>query len=259
MLNFNLKKYILFAGALMFMISCSDDDKIEAQPSKSKLEVRLTDAPANYSEINIDIQQIRVQSNGWIDLTTQGGIYNLLDFRNGIDTLIASDSIPSGRINQIRFVLGDSNSIVADGIEYPLTIPSGSQSGLKLLVNYVLVPGITYSVLVDFDAAKSIVKTGNGEYKLKPVLKVITNSVDGGISGDIDPNNVNSMVYAVQNSDTLGGAMPDSLGNFLINGLEAGTYDVIIDPQSPFKKDTVSSQTVSNGSILDLGTINLKQ
>ena len=31
---------------------------------------------------------------------------------------------------------------------------------------------------IDFDAEKSVVKTGNGEYKLKPVIKVITGSTD---------------------------------------------------------------------------------
>lgn len=259
MINLNIKIFTTLTFMFLFLTACSDDDTSETKPSKSKVEVRLTDSPANYSAINIDIRQIQVQNNGWFNLSTKNGIYNLLDFRNGIDTLIASDSIPSGRINQVRLILGDSNSIVADGITYPLTIPSGSESGLKLLVNAALIPNITYSLLLDFDAAKSIVKTGNGEYKLKPVIKVITEGIDAGISGNIDPNNVTSMIYAVKSTDTLGGAISDSLGRFLINGLAGGTYDLVIDPPSPYKKDTILSNTISTGTILDIGTITLKQ
>ncbi|MEQ8623867.1 MAG: DUF4382 domain-containing protein [Vicingaceae bacterium] len=257
--SLKLKKIPTLAFLLIFLIACSDDETSESNPAKSKVEVRLTDSPANYSEINVDIREVQVQNNGWINLTTQTGIYNLLDFRNGIDTLIASDSIPSGRINQVRLILGDSNSIVVDGVEYPLTIPSGSQSGLKLLVNDDLIPNITYSLLLDFDAAKSIVKTGNGEYKLKPVIKVITEGIDGGIEGHLNPNTVPTMIYALNGADTAGGAIADSLGYFLINGLDSGTYNVIINPQTPYKKDTIQSNTVNNGSILNLGTINLTQ
>jgi hypothetical protein len=40
--------------------------------------------------------------------------------------------------------------------------------------------------LLDFDACKSIVRTGNGKYKLKPVIKVIP-YVLNGIEGFVDP------------------------------------------------------------------------
>jgi hypothetical protein len=54
-------------------------------------------------------------------------------------------------------------------IEYP----SAEQSGLKLQVNQTLQEGIMYHVLLDFDANKSIVKLGNGGYKLKPVIRTV--------------------------------------------------------------------------------------
>jgi len=31
---------------------------------------------------------------------------------------------------------------------------------------------------IDFDAEKSIIKTGNGNYKLKPVIKIVTTYVE---------------------------------------------------------------------------------
>ena len=150
--------------------------KKEESNGTTDLRIRMTDAPFNASEVNVDIRQVRVNfgndsASGWIDLDTHAGVYNLLDLSNGIDTLIAHDTVQTGTLRQIRFVLGDENDITINGVNYPLTIPSGSESGLKINFNKRLNAGLD-SLLIDFDAALSIIQTGNGEYKLKPVLKI---------------------------------------------------------------------------------------
>lgn len=139
------------------------------------LKVRLTDAPINADSVNVDIRQVRVNfrqdSTGWVDLNTNAGIYDLLGLQNGVDTLLAAGTIPSNSVQEIRLVLGGSNSIVVNGMSYPLTIPSGAESGLKLKINKQLTGPID-SILIDFDAALSIHQTGQGNYMLKPVLKI---------------------------------------------------------------------------------------
>jgi hypothetical protein len=153
-------------------IACSKD-----QSDKSTtLKVRLTDNPFNADEVNVDIQQVRVKFSddsihGWTDLATHAGIYDLLGLQNGVDTLLAVGTIPTNIVKEIRFVLGTDNTIKVAGIVYPLTIPSGSESGLKIKVNKQL-NGTLDSLLIDFDAALSIHQLGNGNYQLKPVLKL---------------------------------------------------------------------------------------
>lgn len=158
---------------IITLLSCNKDDGDTTQ-----LNIHLTDNPYNATEVNVDIEQVRVKfseddddEKGWTDLSTRAGIYNLLDFQNGIDTLIASATVPTRPLKEIRFVLGSDNSIMIDNVLYPLTIPSGSASGLKIKINKPLRAGID-SVLIDFDAAVSVVQEGNGDYKLKPVLRV---------------------------------------------------------------------------------------
>ncbi|MDP4263584.1 MAG: DUF4382 domain-containing protein [Bacteroidota bacterium] len=58
-----------------------------------------------------------------------------------------------------------------DSTTYPLTIPSGSESGLKIKLAKPLHATLD-SLVIDFDAALSILQTGNGDYKLKPVLRI---------------------------------------------------------------------------------------
>ena len=153
-------------------IACTKDNSRKS----TTLIVRLTDNPINAEEVNVDIQQVRVKFSedsihGWTDLNTNAGVYNLLGLQNGVDTLLAVGVIPSNIVKEIRFVLGTNNSIKVSGVTYPLTIPSGSESGLKIKVNKKL-NGTLDSLLIDFDAALSIHQTGNGVYKLKPVLKI---------------------------------------------------------------------------------------
>ncbi len=143
--------------------------------SNTTFKVRMTDAPFNAQEVNVEIKEVRVNfakdTLPWTTLQTNARVYNLLTLQNGKDTLLGSATIPTGIVNQIRFILGTKNSIKIDNVVYPLSVASGDESGLKIKVDKKLKAGID-SVLIDFDADLSIIKTGNGQYKLKPVLKL---------------------------------------------------------------------------------------
>jgi hypothetical protein len=142
---------------------------------KTRLNIHLTDNPYNAQQVNVDVKEVRVNmtsdSSGWQTLQTIPGIYNLLDLQNGVDTLIASAELPTGKLKEIRLILGSENSIMIDSITHPLTIPSGSESGLKIKLNKDLRVGFD-ELVIDFDAALSILKIDEENYHLKPVLKV---------------------------------------------------------------------------------------
>ncbi len=164
----------VFSLATVIFVACSKDNN---DSQSTTLKIRMTDNPIVAEEVNVDIQQVRVKFNDgdsmttWVDLATTAGIYNLLGLQNGVDTLLAVGVIPTNTVKEIRFVLGSNNTIKVAGITYPLTIPSGSESGLKIKVNKKL-NGTVDSLLIDFDAALSIHQTGGGDYHLKPVLKI---------------------------------------------------------------------------------------
>jgi hypothetical protein len=134
----------------------------------------LTDKPAAYDSVNVHIVAINVQLNqddaAWIPINTKDSIYNLLDLQNGITTLIAQGTIPVGVLQQVRFVLGDGNYVVVNGISYPLATPSAEESGLKIKIGQGLNETLNTFTL-DFNAALSISEE-NGEYKLHPVIQL---------------------------------------------------------------------------------------
>jgi hypothetical protein len=53
-----------------------------------------------------------------------------------------------------------------------------------------------YTVLLDFDANKSIVKQGNGTYSLKPVIRTIEQAISGAVKGKITPVGTMAVVEA---------------------------------------------------------------
>jgi Domain of unknown function (DUF4382) len=154
--------------AIVSIWSCKKDNKT------APVRFLLTDKPAAYDSVNVHIIGITVQLNhdneAWIPIHTKDSIYNLLDLQNGITTLLAQDTIPLGVLQQVRFILGVGNYVVANGVSYPLAAPSAEESGLKVKIGQPLNETLNTFTL-DFDAALSVGEE-NGAYKLHPVIQL---------------------------------------------------------------------------------------
>jgi len=166
---------IILAVSVAGFESCKKDNGNES----AQVQIRLTDAPAAFQEVNVDIQSVRVKfrnddndsTKNWVDFTTRAGVYNLLALQNGVDTLLGTGTLPERQVKEIRLILGPNNSIKDNGVTYPLIIPSGAESGLKIKFNKSLNADLN-TIIVDFDAALSVRQTSSGEYRLHPVLKI---------------------------------------------------------------------------------------
>lgn len=254
-----MKRIAGFLLLSVFWLACSDDDQT------AKLEVRLTDAPGDYQEVNIDIQSVEVhssegnQNSGWTTLDVREGVYNILKLTNGLDTLLATAELPVGRISQIRLILGNNNSVKVGGVTKPLSTPSAQQSGLKLNLQAELTEGITYTITLDFDAARSIVDKGNGTYSLKPVIRALETATSGAIKGTVTPLEAAPAVFAIAGTDTVATAYTDETGKFILRSIPAGSYTVSFDPKTGYLPLQKQSVNVTLGNITDLGTVTIQQ
>jgi hypothetical protein len=251
----------LFA-CLLFTLSlgsCSNKDSDE----KARLEIRLTDDPAAYDAVFIDIKDVQINvsgddDNGWQSVAgVQKGIINLLDLVNDKDTLLCKAEIPSGKLHQIRLVLGTNNTIVSNGTTYQLETPSAMQSGLKLNVQQNVTGGILYTMLLDFDAARSVVNTGGGKFILKPVIRTVLNAVGGSIKGAVTPSTVLTAVYAINGTDTMT-TFTDATGGYLIKGVPAATYKLLYWPKdATYKTQEKTGVNVTVGNVTVVDTVRL--
>ncbi len=156
---------------LMVTPGDNSDDKSDPTVKTVKLD---DDVDGTIEEVNIDLMVVGAIINDTLhSLYTNAGIYNLLDYTEMKDTILASKSVPIGYLSQIRLVLGKNNSIKIDGKYVDLKAPSASESGLKFNVQQEIMYGVIYTYLLDFDVEKSIVQNDN-KFLLKPVIKVST-------------------------------------------------------------------------------------
>jgi hypothetical protein len=144
------------------------------------------------------------------------------------------------------------------GVTYPLSTPSAEQSGLKLQVNQTLVADIQNEILLDFDANASIVETGNGTYKLKPVVRTIVTAISGNIKGSITPVGTLAVVTATSVDATVYSSSVNEFGQFQISGLLAGSYTFTVTPSSPLQAVTQFNVVVVAGANTNLGIIALQ-
>jgi hypothetical protein len=250
---------------VLFWTSCRKDN---GGMNTGQMNVRMMDAPSpyNFDRVNIDIRFVEMNvanANGqsqWITLQTNAGVYNLLGLVNGIDTLIASGQVAGGHVEQIRFVLGENNSIVVSGVTYPMDVPSGSTSGLKLDINQNINPARPLNIFIDFDAAQSIVVHGNGSYSLKPVLHAFVESETGTVHGKV--------VAAVSPMPGVAAVIGDLkpvattyanpvTGEFMLRGIKSGTYTLRVYLPDSDIPVVIEGVVVVAGQSTDVGLVHL--
>ena len=224
------------------------------------MQVSLTDAPAAYDEVNIEITQVLVNKdedaeepdedgegnedgdddkNGWYSIMDNSMTVNLLDYQNGATLDLGQTELEAGRYNQIRLMLGDDNTVVIDGETYALVTPSAKQSGYKLNVQADVEEGQVYDLVIDFDASQSITVTGNDRYILRPVLRTVDLEEQASISGTVLPLEAEPWVYAIVGEDTVGTQPNEENGNFSLVGLDDNTYDVLFAPTNNAYADSL--------------------
>tara|TARA_Y100000591_G_scaffold310764_1_gene313437 strand:- start:679 stop:1533 length:855 start_codon:yes stop_codon:yes gene_type:complete len=222
--------------------------------NKGKFRVSLTDAPGDYAAVNIEVKQILIKTSddsdddsesdmvdeegSWKVIFDDSMVVNLLDYQNGTTLFLGETELETGIYEEMRLVLGDNNSIVLNnGSSVNLTVPSAQTSGYKIKLNTEVEPDQVTDLVIDFDAARSIVVRGNGDFNLKQVLRVVEVDDAGSISGTIGQSDADAWVYTVAGEDTVS-TMPNESGEFTLYGLEAGTYDVTIDSQTEVYVDS---------------------
>ena len=249
----------LFFLIVVSFVSCG---KESSKGGKARMQVYLTDDPGDYDAVFIDVQDVRINysndtANGWTSLgNVSRGSYDLLKLVNDDDTLLADAEINTGRIQQIRLVLGPNNYVIVDGQRHNLETPSAQQSGLKINIHQDAVEGVLYKLLLDFDVAKSVRKTGNNKYMLKPTIRAMLQSVGGSIKGYVLPNNFQTAVLAITGTDTVASTYTDN-GAYWIKGLNAGTYSLHFIPTDSSYQRQTKTATVTTNAVTTVDTVRL--
>jgi hypothetical protein len=207
------------AGALLAGCGGSSSDT-------GQLKLAITDAPVDHaSAVVVAFTGIEVKpaDGPAFMLETFDPLLpvDLMGLQDGISQQLADVTVPAGQYNWIRLAVNldedgvidesemDSTSyIVIDDAPYALWVPSGDQSGLKLVSGFIVPQGGVTDFTIDFDLRKSVHLPMNGDmrYVLKPALRIVDNTIVGSIYGNVDPNLIvddgsTCAVYAYEGED----------------------------------------------------------
>lgn len=261
-------KSIFFLSMLSFfvLIGCSDQTtNVDPVDPNGRLKMYLIDSPAALDSVIICVTRVEVHkagndsTSGWFVINDSTRYFDLLQLTNGASAILGDTSLPAGQYTQIRLFIGDGSYVIDQGIKHFLEVPSGSQSGLKLIHQFTIESNKLYELLLDFNVEKSIVITGNGQYKLKPTIKVTPVVISGSISGQVLPLDAQPTIWTVYGIDTIT-TYTDLQGHFKLMGLLQGLYDVNIIPlDTMVYRDTVITgvQVIANQET-DIGTVTLQ-
>jgi hypothetical protein len=124
--------------------------------------------------------------------------FDLLTLQGGTTaTFLNGSTIPAGQYEWVRLMV-DTNPgamYVMDSTgQHNLTIPSGAETGLKLIQGYTMPAGGVANFTVDFVLSKSLIAPPgqSPDYKLKPVLRLVDNAQVGTIAGVFDPTTLST-------------------------------------------------------------------
>ncbi len=236
------------------------------------LSVSMADAPnPNVTAVNVTIDRVEANVNGnWTTITSVPQSFNLLDLVKN-DKLLGSANLPAGHYTQVRFF--PSSATVTDNTgTYPVTIPSGVQSGVKVNVDYDINANQVTAILLDFNVNKSIVQQGNGQYTMQPVIPAVVKILSGTVTGSVKSGGAAvqgatiTATYTAGNNYAVGTAVNTSMsladGTFKVWALLPGTYTVsasYTDPSTGTAKTaSIAGVVVTANQNTDVGALALQ-
>ena len=285
-MNLNLAiKTLLFVSPALLLSSCgSDGDSADALGA---LSFAITDSPVDAAE------KVVVRFNG-IEIKPADGDAISFDFSSPRDIdllalqggnaapLISGESVPAGNYNWVRLKVSAvqdnifDSYIQIDGVQYELRIPSGNETGLKLVSGFTVAQGGNANYTIDFDLRKSVVAPPGQApvMMLKPALRLVNNIEVGTMTGVVDSSLIaaecegeaTGAVYVYSGSDVspddLDGDAADPLTSGAVTLDEGGTYRYTIaflaagNYTASYSCDTDADDPESDDSLVFVGTQN---
>jgi hypothetical protein len=209
------------------------------------LTLRISDAPVDIANrVVVQFKGVEVHSSSGDTLTYSiSDNIDLLELTRGESKAILEDKdLDAGDYTWIRLLVnatsGELDSFIElkTGAQHSLVIPSGEETGLKLVRGFEVPDNGSADLTIDFDLRKSIYmpESDADDYVLKPSLRIVETADTGSISGSVDLALVTNTSCAGGNAvyafignnvtpDDVDGADPDPVNTALVE-LESGAH-----------------------------------
>jgi Domain of unknown function (DUF4382) len=180
----------IMAAALLGVAACGGDGAGSGQ-----MKLSVADAPVDGAQaVVVKFTGVELTGNSGNPVTinfAQPKTIDLLKDSGTATAVLFDQPIPAGQYGQIRLMVvadGDpSNSYItlSDGTMHGLQVPSGSESGLKLVSGFTVPSSGVVDYTIDFDLRQDLTcPTGQAPVcTLKPADHLVDNTTVGNIGG----------------------------------------------------------------------------
>ena len=147
----------------------------------SNIEVHRVSS--NVSDNKSDNVTSSDNTSGWIPVLGAPASFDLMNVI-GVEQILGSANLTAGSFTQIRMDVTKVTGVTTDNVSYTAEVPGDK---LKIVGAFNVGGGRKTVLTLDFDGEKSLIRTGEGKFLFKPVVKLLTNSsgqLDRGKGGD---------------------------------------------------------------------------
>lgn len=191
MLKKILRHSYLLCGLLLLAIlsGCGG-----SSDSNGTLNLAVTDTPVDgASSVVVAFTGVELMGPGGMTtftFKTEQSIDLLKLQGNASTALLSGVTVPAGDYQWMRLDIDAAHSylITTAGGKFPLSIPSGSQTGLKLVSGFTVAQGGIADFTIDFDLRQSVTLDNSGgttTYTLTPALRLINMQAVGTVTGTV--------------------------------------------------------------------------
>ena len=235
--------FLLFTS--FFLLACdggggggSSNDEV------GTVSMSLTDAMSNEFNavcVTIDDVQVHMKGNGignnsWESVSAPNlpKTFNLYDLTNGVREEIGLADLAIGDYTQMRLIIGTvpddginelgeahpyANYVIDTNDNYQeLKIPSGINTGIKIVHGFTISTDQTTELILDFNAEKSVIVAGNtGIWHLKPTIKVGSTEELSIIRGKVTTDGIEGIDKVLVSVQEFDGTVTDDKDKVIIH------------------------------------------
>lgn len=237
-----------------FSPTINPNNQTMQSPEMKSLKMTAKPGSANqdYSQVRLEIKQVEIYTEdaGWITLNQQMQSFDALKLENGASVELLSEmpvSLEASAVSKVKLTYSENSFVMMNSPLGEIKIAlNGNQSGSITIDIERTDKKIESDIMLVIDLELSLLQPLK-DFVITPVIEFMEDSKTG-ITGSATGNT--EALITIRNEQHTYHTYLTATGKFLVRNMEAGSYDIIIEPISEVR-NTLSDMKISRVQVVE--------